>query len=77
MFTTLLHLSTAAADWYKRRNAIQELSRLNDATLRDIGLVRADIPRVVAEAVSAARAAQTKRNESRVRLPGQESHELC
>ena len=77
MFTTLLHLSTAVADWHKRRKAILELSRLSDITLRDIGLVRADIPRVVSAAVSAARAAQMAPQQSRVQIPGHESHELC
>ena len=33
--------------WY-RRKAIAELSRLNDHLLRDIGISRNDIPRVVA-----------------------------
>ena len=54
-----------------------ELSRLSDITLRDIGLVRADIPRVASAAVSADRAPQMASQESRVQMPGQESHELC
>jgi len=77
MFTTLLHLSNVVADWQKRRKAILELSRLSDLTLRDIGLVRADIPRVVKAAVSAARVEQMAPQESRVQMPGQGSHELC
>jgi len=33
--------------WQQRRKAIQELSRLDDRMLRDIGVRRADIPFVV------------------------------
>ncbi|MDH3452244.1 MAG: DUF1127 domain-containing protein [Gammaproteobacteria bacterium] len=77
MTTTLLKLLVVVADWRKRRNAMRELSSLSDATLRDIGLVRADIPRVVEAAVAADRAALGARQPSRVRVSAHKSSELC
>ena len=77
MTTTLLQLFAVVADWHRRRNAILELSNLSDATLRDIGVVRADIPRVVAAAITAERAAEVAGRQSRVRVCTHESTELC
>ncbi len=77
MSNVILHLFARVADWRKRRNAMVELSRLSDATLRDIGVVRADIPRVVEQAIKAERAALLARLQSRVQPCRQESPELC
>ncbi len=77
MTTIFLQLYALVSDWHRRRNATLELANLSDATLRDIGLVRADIPRVVAEAIAAERAALIARQRSRVRTCTQESTELC
>lgn len=77
MNTLFLQLYALVADWHRRRSATLELSRLSDATLRDIGVVRADIPRLVAEAITAERAALIERQRSRVRPCTQESTELC
>lgn len=77
MVTTLLQLVVAVSDWRRRRNAIRELSDLSDATLRDIGVCRADIVRVVDEALAAERAAREVHPGPRVRLPVVESHEPC
>ncbi len=33
--------------WYRRRKTYQELMRLDDRTLADIGILRCDIPQVV------------------------------
>lgn len=38
-----------SGEWRQRRHAIAELQALSDATLRDIGLVRGDIPKLVRE----------------------------
>ena len=35
------------ATWREHRNTIKELNRLTDAELRDIGIARADIDRLV------------------------------
>jgi uncharacterized protein YjiS (DUF1127 family) len=77
MITTLLQLCAVVADWRKRRTAILELSRLSDVTLRDIGVCRADIPRVVDEALTAERNARIPCVVTRVQRPVFESHEVC
>ncbi len=39
-----------AVRWYRRRKTYQELMRLDDRTLADIGILRCDIPEVVRNA---------------------------
>lgn len=77
MITTLFHLGAAVAGWRKRRAAILELSRLSDVTLRDIGVRRVDIPRIVDKALAAKRAARIPRVIADTRRPAFESHEVC
>jgi len=77
MITTFLQLGAVVADWRKRRNAILELSRLSDVMLRDIGVCRADIPRVVDKALAAERNGRIPRVVTRIRQPAFESHEVC
>ena len=40
-------LMAPAVRWYRRRKTYQELMRLDDRTLADIGILRCDIPQVV------------------------------
>ena len=77
MISILLQLGAAISDWRKRRIAIHELSRLSDVMLRDIGVCRADIVRVVDEALAARHAARMPQAGTRVQRPVFESHETC
>jgi uncharacterized protein YjiS (DUF1127 family) len=43
-------LLAPAVRWYRRRKTYQELMRLDDRTLADIGILRCDIPQVVRNA---------------------------
>lgn len=50
----------AVQQWWQRRKAIQELQRLDDRLLKDIGLTRNDIPRMVEELSKPSRRRKTE-----------------
>ena len=77
MTAVLFQMFTLVADWHRRRSAVRELSDLSDFMLRDIGLVRADIPRLVDEALEAERAARVRPAPARVPACSHESTGLC
>lgn len=52
MFTTLSNLLSALREWRRRRGDARALERLDDRTLRDIGLTRSEIGSAVFEAAS-------------------------
>ncbi|HEY3916710.1 MAG TPA: DUF1127 domain-containing protein [Stellaceae bacterium] len=64
----LHHLQSAYQDWRRRQAAYDELSALDDRSLADIGITRADIPylfsRDIREAAKA-QAAGLARNDNR------------
>jgi uncharacterized protein YjiS (DUF1127 family) len=54
----LQHLQVAYHDWRRRQVAYDELSALDDRSLADIGITRADIPYLFARDVHEAAKAQ-------------------
>lgn len=54
----LQHLQGAYADWRRRQAAYDELSALDDRSLADIGITRADIPYLFSRDVHEAARAQ-------------------
>ena len=48
----LQHLQAAYQDWRRRQVAYDELSALDDRSLADIGITRADIPNAHADALT-------------------------
>ncbi|HLI20717.1 MAG TPA: DUF1127 domain-containing protein [Stellaceae bacterium] len=65
----LQHLQASYASWRRRQAAYEELSALDDRSLADIGITRADIPylfsRDVQEAAKAQAAGLRARNDNR------------
>lgn len=47
LFRLMRALSSRIADWRARRRTYAELNALDDISLADIGLTRADIPRLL------------------------------
>lgn len=69
---TVAQLFLRAVQRWQRNRAINELRRLNDCQLEDIGIVRDDIPRVVEglfhpEEVPSVRRSQASTPEDRMR----------
>ena len=51
-------------DWQRYRSAVRELSLLDDARLKDIGIVRGEIRTVVRQAMQARKARLASRSEA-------------
>ena len=47
LMLSLARASRAVGEWARRRRTVTELGALTDRDLQDIGLTRADIPRLV------------------------------